>query len=112
LESSHNHHSFIPSNPNADGYDYQWWIYPRSGAYAARGYLGQYIWVIPSHDLVVIITGNSNAIEDHWLIERHILLATTPAPPPFNPTLIFLPIGVGVCIAVIAGLMYWKRRPH
>ncbi len=110
LESSVNHHNFIPNNPNAEGYGYQWWTYPRLSAYCARGYLGQYIWVIPSHDLVVVITGNSNAIEDHWLIERHILPATTPLPPQLNPVLILVPVGVGLSIAVILSAYYWKRR--
>ncbi len=112
MESSVTHHSFIPNNPDADGYGYQWWTYPRIGAYTARGYLGQYIWVIPSHDLVVVITGNSNAIEDHWIVERHVLPATTPASPPLNPVFILLPVGVGVSIALIVGGFYWKRRPH
>jgi CubicO group peptidase (beta-lactamase class C family) len=109
IDSSMNHHSFIPNNPNADGYGYQWWTYPRLGAYCARGWLGQYIWVIPSHDLVVVITGNNNAIEDHWLVERHIIPATTPVPPS-NPLIIILPMGVGISIVVVLSVIYWKRR--
>jgi CubicO group peptidase (beta-lactamase class C family) len=55
------------------GYGYQWWTYPRWGAYTALGRYGQTIFVIPSLDLVVVTTGQ---IENHepiyQLIEQYV----------------------------------------
>lgn len=109
LESSANHHNFIPHNPASEGYGYQWWTYPRDGAYCARGWLGQYIWIVPSHNLVIVITGNNNAIDDHWIVQSNIIPATTPVPR-VNPLLIIIPVGVGTSIAVVLSVFYWKRR--
>jgi CubicO group peptidase (beta-lactamase class C family) len=44
------------------GYGYQWWVLARKGeatyeAYAALGYGGQYLIVVPQLDLVVVVTG-------------------------------------------------------
>jgi CubicO group peptidase (beta-lactamase class C family) len=38
-----------------DGYGYQWWV-TDYGPYMALGYAGQYILVVPEHDLVVVFT--------------------------------------------------------
>lgn len=38
------------------GYGYQWWMND-FGGYSARGHNGQYIFVVPEHDLVVVVTG-------------------------------------------------------
>jgi CubicO group peptidase (beta-lactamase class C family) len=51
------------------GYGYQWWIYPRWGAYAALGLNGQTIFVIPDLDLIVVTTA---AIDGHDAIFRLI----------------------------------------
>jgi CubicO group peptidase (beta-lactamase class C family) len=42
------------------GYSYQWWTYPSDivNVYAAQGFAGQFIFVIPSLDLVVVFTSN------------------------------------------------------
>jgi len=37
-------------------YGYQWWTYPKWGAYAAKGRYGQLIFVIPEHKIVVVFT--------------------------------------------------------
>ena len=44
-------------------YGYQWWLQP-SGGYAARGYGGQLLWVLPELRMVVVVTGTS---KDSWL---------------------------------------------
>ncbi len=58
------------------GYGYQWWTYPRWGAYTALGRYGQTIFVIPSLDLVVVTTGQ---LENHepiyQLIEQYVVPA-------------------------------------
>jgi len=56
------------------GYGYQWWIYPRYGAYTALGRNGQTIFVIPQADMVIVATAqmnNHDAIFD--LIDRFIV---------------------------------------
>ena len=58
------------------GYGYQWWIYPKWGAYAALGRFGQTIFVIPDLDLIVVTTaaaGGHDAI--FRLIEQYIVPA-------------------------------------
>jgi len=58
------------------GYGYQWWIYPRFGAYTALGRDGQTIFVVPDLNLVVVTTAAMNghdAIFD--LIEQYIVPA-------------------------------------
>ncbi|MFW9953982.1 MAG: serine hydrolase domain-containing protein [Candidatus Thorarchaeota archaeon] len=40
------------------GYGYQWWTTPQLGIYSARGLYGQYIFVIPEHDIVVAFSSN------------------------------------------------------
>jgi len=50
------------------GYGYQWWMND-FGGYSARGYNGQYIFVVPEHDLVVVVTGELGNL-DFFLPER------------------------------------------
>jgi CubicO group peptidase (beta-lactamase class C family) len=58
------------------GYGYQWWTYPRWGAYAGLGRYGQTIFVIPDLSLIVVTTA---ALEGHDpifdLIEDYIVPA-------------------------------------
>ena len=53
-----------------DGYGYQWWI-ANDGVYMALGYAGQYIIVVPEHELVVVFT--SNLSEDDFHIPGNLL---------------------------------------
>ena len=58
------------------GYGYQWWTYPKWGAYAALGRYGQMIFVVPDLDLIVVTTaaaGGHDAI--FRLIEQYIVPA-------------------------------------
>ena len=41
-----------------DGYGYQWWV-DDDGYYLALGYKGQFIFVIPEHDMVAVFTGGT-----------------------------------------------------
>ena len=47
-------------NPEPAAYGYLWWVMHsvQPAAYCAAGYGGQYIIVIPDHDLVIVTTGN------------------------------------------------------
>lgn len=101
---------FNPSDPRSDGYAYQWWTYPHLGSYCAIGLLGQYIWVIPSQDLVVVITGNTSSIDGVTLVESYILDAITGPPPPLPLPIILLVIGVGISIPAVLIIIYVRRR--
>ena len=53
------------------GYGYLWWILApdprgngRQDVYAARGAHGQYIFVVPEHDMVVVVFGNTQTDAD------------------------------------------------
>jgi CubicO group peptidase (beta-lactamase class C family) len=63
-----------------DGYGYQWWI-DDAGYYMALGHRGQFIFVHPEYDLVVVFlsdpeVGNYNAPE--YLLTEYILPAVQP----------------------------------
>jgi CubicO group peptidase (beta-lactamase class C family) len=57
-----------------DGYGYKWWI-DEDGYYLALGYFGQFIFVVPDYNLVVVSTGNTRDNFDFAirLLESHIL---------------------------------------
>jgi CubicO group peptidase (beta-lactamase class C family) len=57
------------------GYGYQWWTSPLIGAYSARGYLGQLIYVFPALNMVVVFTASTNYMQDSVLLENYILPA-------------------------------------
>jgi CubicO group peptidase (beta-lactamase class C family) len=60
-----------PKGPGAIGYGYLWWIlFPdpqgngRQNIYAAMGHKAQYIFIIPEHDMVVIVNGDTQTGAD------------------------------------------------
>jgi len=57
------------------GYGYQWWT--GDGFYCAMGYAGQFIYVFPGHDMVVVFTGRTmnNFENPRNLIRDYILPA-------------------------------------
>ncbi len=58
------------------GYGYQWWTYPRWGAYAALGRYGQTIFVIPSLDVIIVTTAATDGHDAIFqLIEQYIVPA-------------------------------------
>ncbi|MGY5852166.1 MAG: hypothetical protein RTU92_01210, partial [Candidatus Thorarchaeota archaeon] len=59
-------------------YGYQWWIESGGGlyTYSARGYQGQYIFVIPELDLVVTFTSNiDEGYGPRYIMEYYIVPA-------------------------------------
>ena len=54
VEASTNEH--ISARTLQEGYGYQWWV-DASDIYMALGYGGQFIFVVPEKDLVVVTTG-------------------------------------------------------
>ena len=47
--------SYQPASMHFD-YGYYWWLIPDRGAYSADGHGGQYAYVVPSKDLVIVFT--------------------------------------------------------
>ncbi|MGY5871253.1 MAG: serine hydrolase [Candidatus Thorarchaeota archaeon] len=60
-------------------YGYQWWIDDDDGWYSARGYNGQFIYVIPEHDIVVVFSSDNEdgPYEYDWLVSNGVLGAIT-----------------------------------
>ena len=71
-----------------DGYGYQWWV-ADDGYYMALGYAGQYIFIVPEHELVVVFTGNLSENDfsgPQILLDTFIIpAARSSAPMPTNP---------------------------
>lgn len=71
-----------------DGYGYQWWHYP-SGMFAAEGYGGQRIFILPDLDMVTVLTGGydqADLMTPYLLVEDFIRPAVvSPDPLPENP---------------------------
>ena len=71
-----------------DGYGYQWWI-ADSGTYMALGYAGQFIFVIPDKDVVVVFV--SDLEEQDFYVPQRLLndyiipAAKSSEPLPGNP---------------------------
>jgi CubicO group peptidase (beta-lactamase class C family) len=72
-------HSRPPPTAGANGYGYQWWVTTEHGhpSFAAVGYGGQFVQVIPDLDLVVVIT--SDAANRRWDAENLVGEAIIPA---------------------------------
>jgi CubicO group peptidase (beta-lactamase class C family) len=59
------------------GYGYHWWVNESGGYYTAMGYAGQFIYVFPEKDLVVVFTGHGeeNFENPRRLVSEFILPA-------------------------------------
>jgi len=69
-----------------DGYGYYWWI-DSFGGYSAHGHGGQYIFVLPELDVVVVFTGglpDPDFPSPHRLLETYLLPAVQSAQPLAN----------------------------
>ncbi len=66
-KSFHQHVTFSSKRGGHDvGYGYLWWILEsdpngngKQPIYAAKGFMGQYIFIIPEHDMIVVVTGGA-----------------------------------------------------
>ena len=61
--------------PESASYGYFWWISSETGhsAFFAGGYGGQYIYVIPDLDLIVVMTGNVNISPEQLRNPRYLI---------------------------------------
>jgi CubicO group peptidase (beta-lactamase class C family) len=111
--------TLIPFN-DYTGYSYQWWTYPTETAnvYAAQGFAGQYIFVIPSLDLVVVFTSSTDPYDTYpqpsILFDFIIPAAMTEIPQTLIATytltlvtLVMLPLPM-----LVAGACYRYRIRH
>jgi CubicO group peptidase (beta-lactamase class C family) len=67
-----------------DGYGYFWWI-DSFGGYSAHGFGGQYIFVLPKLDMIVVFTGgmaDPDFPAPHQLVKTYLLPAVQSAQPP------------------------------
>lgn len=71
-----------------DGYGYQWWV-DSSGVYMALGYAGQFIFVVPEREIVVVFTSDLNErdfyVPQELLNDFIIPAAQSSEPLPANP---------------------------
>lgn len=56
------------SNGSAGYYQYQWWLPTQSGDFMAQGILGQYIYVHPDKNLIIVRLGRNEGKADWWQI--------------------------------------------
>lgn len=72
-----------------DGYGYQWWV-DDSGYYLALGYRGQFIFVVPEKDMVVVFTSTLSDYDFYVpqiLLEEFIIPAAVSSEPiPLDPS--------------------------
>jgi CubicO group peptidase (beta-lactamase class C family) len=69
-------------SPNLSmGYGWHWWVAIEEGhqTFSARGYGGQFVYVVPDLDLVTVITSNpeTSGVDPKILISRTIVPAVT-----------------------------------
>ena len=77
---------YIPANLQ-DGYGYQWWI-DDAGYYMALGYRGQFIFVLPELDMIVVIVSDQDDGDyevPEILLTSYILPAVSETPLSENP---------------------------
>lgn len=62
------------------GYGYYWWLVPEAGGYSTWGHGGQYAFVVPSQQLVLLLVGRSDTDGDllHGGMLNHFVELTRP----------------------------------
>lgn len=98
-------------------YGFQWWIDPSYDAYYAYGRDGQYIWVQPKNDLIVVFTASEGMYL--WLIPMFVIPAilptettspTTPIPPTLSDVQVIILVTVAAVVVVISFEVFRRRR--
>jgi len=98
-----------------EDYGFQWWIDPERDAYYAFGRDGQYIWVQPKNDLIVVFTSSEGmylSLIPMFIIPALLNETTTPttpiSPPPIDMRIIGLVAGAAVIVVIV--LEVFRRR--
>jgi CubicO group peptidase (beta-lactamase class C family) len=47
-------------------YQYQWWIPNKTGAFMAEGILGQFVYVDPNKEMIIVRLGKKDGNADWW----------------------------------------------
>jgi CubicO group peptidase (beta-lactamase class C family) len=68
------------------GYGYQWWTYPRWGAYAALGRYGQTIFVVPELDLIVVTTAQLDGHDPIFKLIDEYIVPAVQRPSAYQPS--------------------------
>ncbi|MFX1415433.1 MAG: serine hydrolase domain-containing protein [Promethearchaeota archaeon] len=99
------------------GYGYQWWTNPTDAAsvYSAQGYAGQFIFVIPSLDMVVVFTSGVPPYELHphtSMLFEYIIPAATESNMSTVPIIdsITLVLLVVVPVPALLAGVYWNLK--
>ncbi len=93
-------------------YGYQWWLDPEYGTISARGYMGQKIFILPDHDMVVVFTCDiTNPTERYDDIVHDRILAAILEPSEDQPIDLVLAgaIAVGVVLVLVVGFSLIRR---
>jgi CubicO group peptidase (beta-lactamase class C family) len=56
------------TNGSADDYQYQWWLPTPNEDFMAEGILGQFVYVHPAKDLIIVRLGKNEGKADWWTI--------------------------------------------
>ena len=66
-----------PPPGSVEHYGYLWWVYPTIGAFGATGYGGQQITVLPSLDMMVVVTNSTpnNEKSGSWIVDDYVVPA-------------------------------------
>jgi CubicO group peptidase (beta-lactamase class C family) len=97
-------------------YGYQWWVSPSYGYYSARGYQGQFIFVVPDEDLVVVFTSDMNDIyiSTDVILSSYVIPAVqdeiVPAESGLLPAILLSSGIVGVAVVAVLVAYALKRR--
>jgi CubicO group peptidase (beta-lactamase class C family) len=97
-------------------YGYQWWVNQESGYYSARGYQGQYIFVVPEEDLIVVFSSDMDDIyiSTDYILTDYVIPAVRddvgPSGLEFLPAVILSSGIVGVAVVTVLGAYWLKRR--
>ncbi|MFW9832158.1 MAG: serine hydrolase, partial [Candidatus Thorarchaeota archaeon] len=107
-EASYSTHAILNDQTE---YGYQWWIHPPINAYAAQGYLSQYIYVFPDQDMVVVFTARSSDMDIDYLLENFIIPATIISPNWTSWWIGFIIAGtIGPIVLLITAVFLYRRR--
>lgn len=106
--------STITLHNNNQGYGYQWWTLPKFGVYFAAGLYGQFIFVVPDHDLAVVFTSGlpRDAIAPHpqMVIEFIIPAVKENTPITYVPELFKMSIMIVIVTSMLLTSVYGYLR--
>jgi CubicO group peptidase (beta-lactamase class C family) len=99
------------------GYSRQWWTMPNYGVYNTAGLYGQYIFVVPEHDLVAVFTsgyGLNDIDENPQMVREYILPAiidqSTTNGSGWNSLTIIALSSMTAVVVVVSGIVYYTRK--